>query len=301
MRKLALAFCLGLALATLPRAALAEWSNSNGTTDTVGPIDSGPVVSHGSAGYDPSGISATSVSTTTQPSGLAPSENPGPGYTYRPIPYDAVCPSTSYYLTNNGTVVLLPCGFQSACPAGETGYYVYDPGGNNAGTICVPNSTPAPNLGPNPTPVQLAQAASSRQPWPRLALGVSPGTGLTGLASWFWVGGSTQMPDATATTGVLTVRVRATFVDCIWEFGDGSGYDSGAELGQPYPAASDVRHVYRTDTYAMPNGYQVDAVLRFDVRYSINGGPWTELGVKAKAYTAPYQVNQLQPQAVSVQ
>jgi hypothetical protein len=52
-----------------------------------------------------------------------------------------------------------------------------------------------------------------RQPWPNLQLNVNPGVGLAGLATWFWCAGSAAMPDATASSGPLTVTVHATFSD----------------------------------------------------------------------------------------
>jgi hypothetical protein len=40
--------------------------------------------------------------------------------------------------------------------------------------------------------------------------------------------------------------------------------------------------------------------VRYQVTYSVNGGPFNVLGVKARPYSSSYVVNQLQPQAVSV-
>jgi hypothetical protein len=104
------------------------------------------------------------------------------------------------------------------------------------------------------------------------------------------------MPDAAASSGPLTVRVRARLVGVSWEFGDGIGYDS-IDLGQAYPAQSDVQHVYQTDTYRLSNGYTAAAVLRYLVTYSVNGGPWLTLGVKTKPYSQPYSVPG-QPEAI---
>ena len=85
-----------------------------------------------------------------------------------------------------------------------------------------------------------------------------------------------------------------------WDFGDGSRYNS-SDLGQPYPALSDIQHVYQTDSYGLSQGYTVSGILRFLVTYSVNGGPWQQLGVKSTAFTRSYPVFQLQPQAVSGQ
>jgi len=188
-------------------------------------------------------------------------------------------------------------GTQNACPPGQTGYLVYGPGGNGSlSVICI-----AQGQTTNTPELQLVQEASSRQPWPNLVLGVNPGTGLSGLASWFWLaGGSTAMPDATATSGPLTVTVHAALVGATWDFGDGNRYDSRG-LGLAYPAASDVQHAYQTDTFGLPGGYTVSGILGFLVTYSVNGGPWQQLGVKTKAYSRSYSVFQLQPEAVGGQ
>lgn len=52
--------------------------------------------------------------------------------------------------------------------------------------VCVLNQAPAPPQAATVSPVQLAEEASARQPWPNLQLNVNPGVGLAGLATWFW-------------------------------------------------------------------------------------------------------------------
>jgi len=166
------------------------------------------------------------------------------------------------------------------------------------GIVCVPNAT-TPNSTIGSTALSLADEASSRQPWPRLAIGVNPDTGVTGLESWFWLApGTAAMPEASATAGPLTVIVKAALADVLWEFGDGGQTDSGLNLGQAYPSQSTVRHVYQTDSYQRSGGYQVLATLRFGVWYSVNAGPWRFLGTKAKSYSLSYVVNQIQPEGV---
>ena len=276
----------------LPLAARAESWDPNHNTINVGPVSSGPVVSHGSAGYDPYGITAIA---STQPPGSQTASS-GPNYTYRPLPSNTV-PAACW--TQSNGVLSNPCAAlsQSVCAAGQTGYYVYDSSGNSLGMVCVPN--PTDSLLPPTTPeIALADQASSRQPWPTLLLRTNPNTGLTGLASWFWLSGSSAMPDAVASSGPLAVRVRARLVGVTWEFGDGLGYDS-SDLGQAFPAVSDIQHTYQADTYGLANGYTVVAALRFLVTYSVNGGPWLTLGVKAEPYFQLYTVYQLQPEAVS--
>ena len=278
----------------LPVGARAELPDPGTNTVAVGPMSSGGTVSQGSASYDPSGTGANATSREDQPSLPAPGQAASSGYTYRPIPNNQVVVPPPLVASNNGTIIVPPPGTQNACPPGQTGYFVYGPGGT-ASVVCAAQAPPT-------TPeALLAQEASSEQPWPKLVLGVNPGTGLTGLGSWFWLGGgSTAMPDATASSGPLTVTVHAALVGSTWDFGDGSRYDS-SDLGQPYPAASDVQHVYQTDSYGLPQGYTVSGILRFLVTYSVNGGPWQQLGVKTTAFTKAYPVYQLQPEAVSAQ
>ena len=282
------------ALLLVPIAALAE-DPGNGNTVKVGPVSTGPVVSNGSAGYDPNGINATA---STKPSGSGPTATE-PTYNYRLVPYNSApgsCPTTQ----SNG-VISNPCAQipASVCPPAQTGYYVYDSNGNALGIVCVPN--PTDSLAPPTTPeLALADEASSHQPWPVLRLGINPSAGLTGLPSWFWLSGSASMQDAVASSGPLTVRVRAQLQGVSWEFGDGLGYES-IDLGQAYPAQSDIQHLYQTDTYRVSNGYAVVAILRYLVTYSVNDGPWKTLGVKTRPISQQYLVYQLQPEAVAGQ
>jgi hypothetical protein len=261
----------------------------NNSTTSVGPIAAGQTVSQGSAGFNRSGTQSEADSRTNQ--GVTGTTLPPPGgsggsnLTYQPI-QNGVAPG-------GGSAALLV-----ACPPGNTPYSVFDPTGTLIGIVCVSNQNPP--AGPLPAPLQLAQQASAQQPWPSLQVGVNPGTGLTGLASWFWLGGNPQMPDATASAGPLTVTVHASLIDVVWDFGDGSGVSSGTDLGRAYPAQSSIQHVYQTDTFGRPGGYSCNALVRYRVTYSLNGGPFAELGVKAQPYSVSYQVNQLQPQAVSV-
>src|SRR5438105_5431757 len=295
-RLLVAAICLILLIGGTVSAHAESWDNGRGTV-TVGPVGSGGVVSQGAAGYDPNGYQATTTSRADQPTSPAAASGGG-DYTYRPLPNNQL-PVPLPIVVNNAGAITVPqmISTQNACPPGQTGYLVYGPGGNGSyGVVCVAQGQPA-----NTPELQLAQQASSKQPWPNLVLGINPGTGLTGLASWFWLGGgNTSMPDATASSGPLTVTVHAALVGAGWDFGDGSVYDSRG-LGQAYPASSDVQHVYQTDTYGHPQGYTVSGILRFLVTYSVNGGPWQHLGVKARAYSRPYSVFQLQPEAVAGQ
>ena len=87
-------------------------------TVQIAPVSNGPVVSQGSAGYDPSGISAT---TATKPSGSGTTSSV-PTYIYRPVPNNAI-PAPGPIQNNNGTLSNPNAALsQPACPAGQTGY-----------------------------------------------------------------------------------------------------------------------------------------------------------------------------------
>ncbi|MDQ6883761.1 MAG: hypothetical protein M3077_05920 [Candidatus Dormibacteraeota bacterium] len=257
---------------------------------TVGPTNSGPVVTQGIAGFDTSGIAAVAGATAPQTGGS------GLSFTYTPIPDNLLVTSAWPPVVQSGAIVNRGTGFQTACPPGETGYYVYDSSGSFAGVLCVPATTTGTS-----GELALAQQASSRQAWPRLTVGVNPDRGLTGLASWFWLTPpNATMAPASATAGPLTVTVRASLIDVLWDFGDGNRTDSGLSLGLAYPRQSTISHVYQTDTYQQPGGYQAGATLRFGVWYSVNAGPWRFLGTKARSYALSYAVNQIQPEGVPV-
>ena len=283
-----------LVMAALPIDARAEVIDQQTVTRQTKSTPSGPVVAEGTAGFGSSGTQARAESHGLDRPQAVTS---GPGVTFAPVPNNLINDTGAPWIDQFGVLHQNPGFPATACPAGQTGLFVFNPQGINQGVVCVPAQQARP---PASSPVlQLAQQASASQPWPVLNVGVSPTIGLTGLSSWFWLTGSARMPDATASAGGLTVTVRAMLVDVVWDFGDRSAADSGTDLGRPFPAPSGVQHVYQADSRAFAGGYPLNAILRFRVTYSVNGGPFTELGIKARRYTATYVVNQLQPEAVS--
>jgi hypothetical protein len=285
----------------MSQPALAELPNPPNTVTVQAP-SSGPVVANGSVGTSDTGISAAASSSSpgSGNSGTVGSESNG-GYHFIPVPdgltSTAVVP---VQIGTNGTILKPPTVATAACQAGETGYYMYGPDGSMLGIVCVP-SAPGVGAGPGNPVGGLVQQASDHQPWPSLTVAANPSTGLTGIPSWFWLGGgSASMPTASATAGALNVTVRAELVDIVWDFGDGSlPYSSKTSLGRAYPAESDIAHTYQTDSYGLPGGYVATASLRFSVSYSVNGGPWTGFGTKVRTYQTAYPVYQVQPEAVS--
>ncbi len=299
MRRLVAVLTISAAVLVLHTGgALAEVSDPSKNTVTVPTTRSGQTISEGTAGFDPNGTQATASSRTDAPQsgGLSGGVPPDSSLVIRQIPFNQV-PSGAI-VNSSGVIVNNPLGTQQACPAGQTGFFVSDPNGNGVRTVCVPNQAAPPPQATTAFPLQLAQEASARQPWPDLRVATNPDTGMTGLPSWFWCVGSPSMPDATATSGPLTVTVRATFADVVWDFGDASRSSGG--FGQPFPAPSDVQHVYQTDSFGLSGGYTVTAFVRWRVSFSVNGGPFTDIGFKVRDYSRPYVVEQLQPQAVDV-
>jgi hypothetical protein len=283
-------------------SAFAEPPNPGQNTINVGPISSGQTDSRGTAGFDSSGTQAVSESRTNAPSGLpngggSVATDQGSDLIVRPIPFNQV--PTGGLNGGNGLIINNPLGTTQACPAGQTGFFVGSANGNAPfQVVCVPNQAPPPPQATTVSPLQLAEQASATQPWPNLQVNVNPGVGLAGLATWFWCVGSASMPDASASSGPLTVTVHATLSDVTWSFGDGSG--ASGDLGRAFPTPSDVQHVYQTDSAGLAQGYELVASVRWRVSFSVNGGPFSDLGFKTRDFTRSYVVEQLQPQAVSV-
>lgn len=296
---------ISLLVATVALQNTRVWAEAptEGNTASVGPIASGAVISQGSAGFNSSGTSSQAGSHIDQPVVVQSAPTAPVGGTsdviYKPIPNNAVPVGGAPWVDHFGVIHVAPALPANVCPPGQIGYYVYDATGAITGTVCVGNPANAPAGAPAPSPLLLAEQASASQPWPDLQLSMNPALGLTGLPSWFWLAGSTLMPDATASAGPLTVRVHATLIDVGWSFGDGGGFSSGVNVGRAFPAPSGIQHIYQTDTFDQPQFYLVSALLHYRVDYAIDGGPFNFLGVKARPYVASYQVNQLQPQAVS--
>lgn len=282
-----------LAAVVAPLNVRAEVTDQEQGTTQIRVSSSGPVVRQGTAGFDAEGTRAGAAAHGQEapPTGATP----GPGVTFVPVHNNLIVITGAPWVDRSGTIHEGPGLPAGACPPGQMGFFVIDPNGVNQGVVCVPAQGA---VAPASPAVQLAEQASAAQPWPNLVVGISPVIGLTGLPSWFWMGGSATMPDATASANGIAVTVRATLMDVVWNFGDGATFDAGADLGSAFPVASRIQHVYQTDTLGLTGGYDVSVVLRFRVTYSVNGSPFLDLGTKARPYRSSYVVNQLQPQAV---
>jgi len=121
----------------------------------------------------------------------------------------------------------------------------------------------------------IAEQLARDLPYPAATIGVSPeGRGLTGLESWFWVSGySGPVRDAVDGLG-YRVEVEAVPASVAWSFGDDSATQAGT-LGRAAPARSDVVHTYERRSTGGP--MTVQASVRLDVRFRVNGGAWEAL------------------------
>ncbi len=143
---------------------------------------------------------------------------------------------------------------------------------------------------------EIAQELVRDLPYPAVTVGVSPdGRGLTGLESWFWVSGySGPVEDAVDSFG-YHVEVQAWPAAVRWSFGDGTAHTGS--LGQAAPARSDVVHTYEQRSRGGP--MNVQASVRLDVRYRVNGGAWEALDPVARSATRAYPVAESRAALVS--
>lgn len=142
----------------------------------------------------------------------------------------------------------------------------------------------------------LAERLVRDLPFPQAAVEVSPGErGLTGLESWFWVSGYDGTPLVDTVSGAgTTVTVEARPAAARWSFGDDSEVVGG--LGRPYPARSDVTHVYerRSDR----DGFPVNVTFDFETRYRVDGGEWQALAPVTRDAQRAYVVDEVRAQLV---
>jgi hypothetical protein len=143
-------------------------------------------------------------------------------------------------------------------------------------------------------PTSVAAALLDHVPVPNVTLGVNPDVGLVAVPSWFWVEGYDGSPiTASDTLGATTVEVEIAPTGYRWDFGDGTELTT-TSLGQPYPAESDVRHIYEQSSLSAGGAFSLTLEITFSARYRVNGGPWVPLDSIARSFTAAYPVQQLQ-------
>lgn len=131
-------------------------------------------------------------------------------------------------------------------------------------------------------------------PLPNLRVRMNPRLGLVNLPGWFWAEGYNGQPfGGSVTVGSYTISVRVWPASYQWSFGDGSTLVS-PDLGQPYPAASDIRHTYQYSSLHYPDGFPVRLTVQFAAAFSVNGGGLEALLGMERTYTTAYRVQELQ-------
>ena len=143
-------------------------------------------------------------------------------------------------------------------------------------------------------PRAVAMAVLAHIPLPNVVIRMNPSLGLVAMPGWFWAEGYNGEPfGGSATVGSFTVAVQVQPSSYTWRFGDGVSLVSH-DLGQPYPAESDVQHTYQYSLLRYPDGFPIQLTIQFAASYSVNGGAATPLSSMARTYAASYRVQELQ-------
>lgn len=143
-------------------------------------------------------------------------------------------------------------------------------------------------------PRAVAMAVLDHVALPNATIRVNPSLGLVAMPGWFWAEGYNGEPfGGSATVGSFTVAVQVQPTSYTWTFGDGTSLVSH-DLGQPYPAESDVQHTYQYSSLHYPDGFPIQLTIQFAATYSVNGGAAEPLSSMARTYSASYRVQELQ-------
>jgi hypothetical protein len=131
-------------------------------------------------------------------------------------------------------------------------------------------------------------------PLPNVRLSMNPSLGLVALPGWFWAEGYDGAPfGGSASLTGLTVAVQVRPSSYTWNFGDGATLAS-QDLGQPYPAQSDIQHTYQYSSLHYPAGFPIRLTIQFAATFSVNGGTVQPLASMTRTYTASYRVQEIQ-------
>jgi hypothetical protein len=116
------------------------------------------------------------------------------------------------------------------------------------------------------------------------------GKAVTGIPSYFWVEGYDGEPiEGTVENGPVRVDVAVTLGSVTWDFGDGTPPLTTTELGEAWPARSEIRHAYRDR-----GTYTVTITLRLPAAFTVNGGNVTDLPDIVRTATLTYVVDEVQ-------
>jgi PKD domain len=142
-----------------------------------------------------------------------------------------------------------------------------------------------------PPPGVVALELWKRMRFSAPALRVKPGVrGLVNLPSYFWVGGPFVQTGTAGAPLPFTVSVEARVRTFDWSFGDGSPALSTSDPGQPWPAKSDVAHVFQRR-----GRFAVTVTEAWHGTFRVDGGPPQDVPGPdiTVASTVPYPVQDL--------
>ena len=143
-------------------------------------------------------------------------------------------------------------------------------------------------------PIAVAMELLNHLPIPDIAIQANPSTGLVALPSWFWADGyDGAVIGSSDALGSVSVDVEVQPLVYRWSFGDGTTSET-TSLGQPYPAKSDIEHVYEQSSLTAGGAYRVAVEVTFSAKYRVNGGGWQPLDPISRSFTTDYPVQQLQ-------
>jgi len=143
-------------------------------------------------------------------------------------------------------------------------------------------------------PRAVASNVLQHIPLPSVQLRMNPSLGLVALPGWFWAEGYNGAPfGGAASVSGLTVAVQVQATSYTWSFGDGTNLVS-QDLGQSYPAQSDIQHTYQYSSLHFRAGFPVHLTIQYAATYSVNGGAGQPLTSMTRTYAASYRVQELQ-------
>lgn len=131
-------------------------------------------------------------------------------------------------------------------------------------------------------------------PLPNVRLSMNPSLGLVALPGWFWAEGYDGAPfGGSASVSGLTVAVQVQPSSYAWNFGDGTSQVT-QDLGQPYPAQSDIQHTYQYSSLHFSAGFPIRLTIQYAATFSVNGGAAQPLASMTRTYTTSYRVQEIQ-------
>ncbi len=163
------------------------------------------------------------------------------------------------------------------------------------------------NATPDATICGRALSAPPMPDWgpPASSVFANPGpVGLAGLDSWLWLSPAPSSMEKDEAFDGVQYRMVATPAEIGWDFGDGasSRYPVAVGFGAPFPAESQVTHVFQAHSRL---GYVVGATVTYDVGWSaLVGGSWMgpyPMGtIDLAAAPLTYPVQQAQPELLDI-